>query len=125
MEITWSGTDALSNKLKRISREFPRERDRFLAQEAELLKARAKKLTPADTGRLRAAWSSSAPSGGSVEVFNDVSYASHVEWGHRVKIHGKFTGKVVPGVFMLRDALEESRAQFVTDANAILARLFK
>lgn len=49
---------------------------------------------------------------------------AYVEWGHRVKIHGKFTGRVVEGAHMLRDAIDESKDNFQADAGKILARLF-
>lgn len=92
---------------------------------AEKVKARVKKLTPADTGLLRRTWGSSAPAGGSVEVFNNTEYAAHVEYGHRVVVHGNDTGKVVEGVFMLKDAMEDSQEQFYKDAREILKRLIK
>lgn len=45
--------------------------------------------------------------------------------GHRVKIRGKYTGKVVPGSYMLRDGVEESAGEFQADAKQIIARLMK
>ncbi|MBQ7705879.1 MAG: HK97 gp10 family phage protein [Selenomonadaceae bacterium] len=119
--IEWQGTKELNNALKRIVREFPRARDLFLRQEAELLTARVKPKTPADSGRLRGAWARSEPSGGSIEVYNNTEYAPYVEFGHRTR-NGK---SVVPGQFFLRDAVDESRAQFQADASRILARLFR
>ena len=87
--------------------------------------ARVKPKTPADTGRLRGAWARSAPAGGSIEVYNPVEYASYVEYPHRIVAWGHDTGRVKEGVYMLRDAVEESRGQFVADASRILARLFR
>ena len=72
------GTKELNAALKRIVREFPRERDMFLRQEAELLTARVKPKTPADTGKLRGAWDRSEPAGGSIEVYNNTEYAGYV-----------------------------------------------
>ena len=123
--ITWEGTAALNAALKRIVNEYPKERDKFLAQEAELLMARVKPKTPADTGRLRGAWARTSPAGGSIEVYNNTEYAPFVEYGHRIVAFGHDTGRVKEGVFMLRDAVEESRGQFVADASRILARLFR
>ena len=76
--IEWQGTKELSDALKRIVREFPRERDMFLRQEAELLTARVKPKTPAYTERLRGAWARSEPSGGAIEVYNNTEYAGYV-----------------------------------------------
>lgn len=76
--VTWEGTAELNAKLKRMVREFPRERDLFLRQEALALRDRAVRKTPVSTGRLRGAWSVGEPSGGSIEVFNDVEYSSYV-----------------------------------------------
>ena len=76
--VIWEGTKELNAALKRVVREYPRERDFFLKQEAELLLARVKPKTPADTGRLRAAWNRTAPAGGAVEVYNTVDYAGYV-----------------------------------------------
>ena len=123
--IVWEGTRELNSALKRIVNEYPRERDKFLAQEAELLLARVKPKTPADTGRLRGAWARSAPAGGSIEVYNNVEYAPYVEYGHRIVAFGHDTGRVKEGTYMLRDAVSESQAQFVADASRILARLFR
>ena len=123
--ITWTGTRELNAALKRIVREYPRERDLFLRQEAENVKARVKPKTPANTGLLRKKWEVSEPAGGSIEVYNNVEYAPYVEYGHRIFKFGKDTGRVKEGTYMLRDALDESREQFVADANQILARLFR
>lgn len=122
--IKWTGTKELNAALKRINRQFPRERDLFLMQEAELLSGRAKIKTPADTGRLRAGWSRSEPAGGTIEVGNNVEYAPFVEFGHRIVAYGHDTGRVKEGEFMLRDAVDESREHFQVDAQRILARLF-
>lgn len=123
--VGWEGTAALDSKLRMIARNFPKERDIFLRQEAENVKARVKPKTPANTGHLRGKWEVSEPAGGAIEVFNNVEYAGYVEYGHRIVAFGKDTGRVQPGVYMLRDALDESREQFVADASLILARLFR
>lgn len=124
IEIDFTGAKELNAALKRIATDYPKERDKFLKIEAEQIKGRAKLHSPVDTGRLRNAWKRTQPSGGSVEIFNNVEYAIFVEMGHRVKIHGKFTGGVVEGAHMLRDAIDESKDNFQADAKKILARLF-
>lgn len=124
IEITFTGSKELNEKLAKIARELPRECERFLRQETKKVKGRVKNLTPARTGRLRNAWVSRMHGSYESEIFNNTYYSIYVEYGHRVKIHGKFTGTVVPGRYMLRDGIEDSRAGFVADANQILARLF-
>lgn len=122
--IKFEGVKELNAALKKIATDYPKERDKFLKIEAEQIKGRAKFHSPVDTGRLRNSWKSTQPSGGSVEIGTAVEYAMFVEWGHRVKIHGKFTGKVVEGSHMLRDAIDESKDNFQADAEKILQRLF-
>ena len=122
--IQFEGVKELNAALKKIATDYPKERDKFLKIEAEQVKGRAKLHSPVDTGRLRNAWGRTEPAGGSVEIFNNTEYAMYVEMGHRVKIHGKFTGRVVEGAHMLRDAIDESKDNFQADAGKILARLF-
>lgn len=125
MKVEWKGTEKLNAKLKQIVQNYPREKNKFLKQTAEKLLTRTKKLTPADTGKLRGSWQRSEPEGNSIDVYNNTEYAPYVEFGHRIVAFGKDTGKVKEGVFMLRDAVDESSDNFVKDANEILARLFK
>lgn len=114
----------LEAKLKELSEKFPNKRDKFLAQEGEMLIGRAKKNTPVDTGNLRNAWKRTKATGGKVTVYNNTEYAAHVEYGHRVKVHGKFTGKVVKGRKMLHKAFSETKNNFRDDAQDILEGLF-
>lgn len=123
MRIEFKGTDKLNAALKKIAANCPKEIARFMASEAEKVKGRVKAKTPVDTGRLRNSWTSTV-SGNTAEIFTPVEYAPYVEFGHRVKIHGRFTGNVVQGRFMLRDGIQESADNFVADAEKILARIF-
>ena len=125
IEIKFTGTEELARALARVAKNFPRERNLFLQQEAKLLKGRAKLKTPVDTGRLRNSWDSTEPEGDSITVFNNTEYAIFVELPHRIVAWGHDTGRIQPGNFMLRDAIDESAAQFQADAVKILARLFK
>lgn len=68
----------MTKKLREAAQKFPVERDKFLAQMAEKVLARVKKLTPEDTGNLNEHWGRSVPAGGSVEVYNNTEYASFV-----------------------------------------------
>ena len=124
MGIEFQGFDELEKKLAEAEKKLPGARDAFLLQEGELLRGKAAELSPVDTGRLRAGWKRSAVHGGRVEVYDNVSYAIHQEYGHRVKVHGKYTGRFVPGRHMLRNALNEKRERFQEDARDILEGMF-
>jgi HK97 gp10 family phage protein len=124
MGITINGIAELQRKLNEISTKAPAKTGIILAQEAELLKGRAAKNTPVDTGYLRNNWKTQITSPTTAEVYNNADYAIFVEYGHRVKIHGKYTGKVVPGKKMLHTALDETEENFFDDASEILRGLF-
>ena len=124
MNIRIDGLEELAAALERASARVPNAKQQFLAKEAGILRGRAMRYTPVDTGLLRSSWKQTPVSGNSVTVYNNVSYASHVEYGHRVKIHGKFTGKFVRGRYMLRRATDETRANFAQDAGAIMSSIF-
>ena len=145
MGIKISGLDEFERKMADIARRFPEARDKFLKQEAELIKGRAKMNTPVDTGRLRNAWNRTQPVGGSIEIYNNSEYAAHVEYGHRQKKHwvpGYWSGnhftydpsaktgmmvkdKFVEGAKMLHEAMAETNLSIRADAKAILGGLFK
>lgn len=124
MRIEFDGAKELNQKLKSVARKYPRERDIFLRGEAELLLGRVKPLTPVDTGRLRYAWQRTEPIGGSVDVYNNTEYAMFVEFPHRQFVYGRDTGRVTPGVFMLREAVDACADNFQADATRLLARIF-
>lgn len=124
MRIEFKGADKLAKKLREVATKYPNERDRFLANMGENLLSRVKPLTPARTGRLRGAWHRTEPSGGTVEVGNPVEYSLFIERGHRIMPYGRDTGRFQPGVWMLRDSLDDLAANFQADATAILQRLF-
>lgn len=67
---------------------------------------RASNSTPVDTGNLRRNWNARGPifngSAISLQLYNNVEYASHVEYGHRTRGGGGW----VEGRFMLRDSIE-------------------
>lgn len=125
IELKFEGLDRLNRALSKAAAQLPKERIRFLQQEAELVKGRTKLKTPVDTGYLRNQWSSTAPAGEEVEIYNNTEYAAHVEYGHRIVAFGRDTGRVKQGEHMLRDAIDESADNFQRDARQILARIFK
>ena len=89
------GLGELVNVLEKAAAKVPNAKRQFLAKEAGLVRSRAMKHTPVDTGLLRGSWKQTPANDNSVTIYNNVHYGIFVEKGHRVKIHGKFTGKVV------------------------------
>lgn len=123
MGVIFEGFDELVKKIDEAEKKLPGVRDKFLMQEGELVRGKAAELSPVDTGTLRMGWKTKSGSG-KVDVYNNTEYAAHQEYGHRVKVHGRFTGKVVPGRHMLRDAVDEKAKSFPEDAQEILEGLF-
>ena len=124
MNMRIEGVDELVNALENAATRIPDVKKKFLAREAGLIRGRTMKKTPVDTGLLRNSWKQTPATNDSVTNYDNVYYAPFVEFGHRVKIHGKFTGEVVKGKHMLRDALEESKSSIARDGNAILSAIF-
>ena len=119
------GLEDLIKALDQASARVPNAKRRYLRIHGELLNGRVQKNTPVDTTLLRESWHVKPLNDDTVIIYNNTHYASHVEFGHRVKIHGKFTGKVVRGAKMLRRGLIESRRTFATDSKAIMNMIFK
>ena len=130
MGFEFSGLDELIQRLDEASKKVPDARDKFLAQEAELVRGDAVSLSPVDTGNRREAWKRSTPDNGRVEVYNNTEYAAHVEYGHRQKV-GQYVPAIgkrlkkpfVPGKHMLRDAVQQRQDSFAEDAEEILKGL--
>lgn len=130
MGFEFSGLDELIQRLDEAAKKVPDARDKFLAQEAELVRGDAVSLSPVDTGNLREAWKRSAPDNGRVEVYNNTEYAAHVEYGHRQKV-GQYVPAIgkrlkkpfVEGKHMLRDAVQQRQDSFAEDAEDILKGL--
>ena len=98
------GLNEFVKLLEKAATKVPNAKRQFLAKEAS--------------------WKQTPVTDNSVTIYDNVHYAPFVEKGHRVKIHGKFTGKFVPGRHMLRKAVEESKASFQQDGKAILKSIF-
>ena len=130
MHFEFSGLDELIQRLDEASKKVPDARDKFLAQEAELVRGDAVSLSPVDTGNLREAWKRSTPDNGRVDVYNNTEYAAHVEYGHRQKV-GQYVPAIgkrlkkpfVEGKHMLRDAVQQRQDIFAEDAEDILKGL--
>lgn len=130
MGFEFSGLDELIQRLDEAAKKVPDARDKFLAQEAELVRGDAVSLSPVDTGNLREAWKCSTPDNGRVEVYNNTEYAAHVEYGHRQQV-GRYVPAIgkrlkkpfVEGKHMLRDAVQQRQDSFAEDAEDILKGL--
>ena len=112
-EIT--GFDQLDAKLQSILDQSQDKRNKFVAQQAELLNGRVKDNTPVDTGTLRNGWHRSRAVKGAATVYNNTHYAGHVEFGHRIRKRGggwakdrKGRTRFVPGAKMLHEGLAET-----------------
>lgn len=124
IELKFEGLDKLNAQLRKAASKVPGAKQKFLAQEAEFLLARTKALTPVDSGRLRAAWQRSEPSGDQVEVGNNTEYAAYVEFPCRQFVWGRDTGRIRPGAFMLRDGIDDTARRFPQDAQIIMRNIF-
>ena len=124
IEVKFKGDAELAKMLERVAKDFPKQRELFLKQEAENLKTRVKLKTPVRTTNLRESWESGEVEGDSIEVGNPVEYSLYVEFPHRQFVYGRDTGRITEGNYMLRDAVEETEENFNVDARAILRRLF-
>ena len=104
--------EKLAKKLEKLHTDTPQTVGMILKQVAEQTIKEVKEETPADTGQLRMGWH--RENGGSFKqiIYNNVEYVNHVEYGHRVVYFGKETGKVVPGVFMLKKTIENLEPVF-------------
>lgn len=130
MGLEFSGLDELIQRLDEAEKKLPGAKDRFLSQEAELVRGDAADLTPVDTGNLREVWKRSTPENGRVDVYNNTEYAAHVEYGHRQKV-GQYVPAIskrlkkpfVEGRHMLRDAVQQRQDSFAEDAEDILKGL--
>lgn len=127
-EIT--GFDQLDAKLQSILDQSLAKRNKFVAQQAELLNGRVKDNTPVDTGTLRNGWHRSLAAKGAATVYNNTHYAGHVEFGHRIRKRGggwakdrKGRTRFVPGAKMLHEGLAETERQFKADAATIMEDL--
>ena len=121
LEIT--GLEALERKLRGAN--AAAKKKQFLQQEAEFLITGTKALTPVDTGYLRNGWRLGSISSEEATVANNTEYAAHVEYGHRVKAHGKYTGRVVKGRYMFRDAMEAFRPDFAKDIERLIGEMLR
>lgn len=118
MGIKFSGLELFNEKLGAIKNDGPETIDKFIAQEAEVVIGRVKENTPTDTGRLKNGWHRTVASGGQCQIYNNVDYAAHVEYGHRTR-----NGGFVKGRKMLHRGMLQSGKAFEADCAAIFKNL--
>ena len=122
MGIQFGGFDEFGEHLERIAKAGTVKRNQFVAQEAETILGKAKDNTPVDTSHLRDdGWKRTRASQGSITIYNNVEYAAHVEYGHRVRNH---RGRFVPGKKMLHRAMQQTSKTFRDDAKQIMENIF-
>ena len=120
MRFHIDGLEELVKALEKAQAKVPNAKRQFLAKEAGVLRGRTMKKTPVDTGLLRGSWKQTPATNISVTVYDNVFYAPFVEHGHRTRGGKGF----VPGRHMLKNAIEETKANFVQDGQAILRSIF-
>lgn len=131
MGVTIDGFNDFGEHLDRIAKEGAAQRDKFVAQEAEVIMGHAKDNTQTDTGTLKNGWHRTRAVQGVVTVYNNTEYAAHVEYGHRqtpgryVPAIGKRLKKsFVPGKKMLHTAMLQASKTFREDAGQIMENIF-
>lgn len=115
--------------LETLKNDFPRETEQFLTMAANDVIKETKKSTlhPVDTGTLRNAWFKvGRKERGTFQqiIYNNTSYAAHVEWGHRIKRNGKTRG-FVRGRYMLHFGIARVRMRFYRELDNLYRRLLK
>ncbi len=109
-EYSFDGLDELEKQLSEmIEDEYPQEFKKMVVQLAYELQGKVKELTPVSEhgGRLRDGWEvGNIEKRGDeyyIEVYNNVEYAEHIEYGHRTRGGKSF----VKGTHMMDIALSE------------------
>ena len=112
IQLKFQGLEKLNAKLRKAAAKCPQEKMRLLSMEGEILIARSKMGTPVDTGLLRASWQ------------KEIEYANYVEYPCRQFVFGRWNGKIRPGVYMLRNAVDECEQNFNSDLQMMMSRIF-
>lgn len=109
------GMDKLLRRLDEIEGKMPSMKKVFMEEQGQKLKDNAKLLTPVDTGALRNEFRYKVTSNDSVAVYNNTSYANHVEWGTRHK----------QGAHMLKRALNTTNEDMHNDLKRFLGKVIE
>lgn len=123
-ELKIKGIDETIEKMNSLDKEYPNFIQGIFHNIGLQALSKVRKLTPVDTGNLRAKWHANEPKISdeeiTIEIKNNAEYAAPVEYGHRTR-----GGGFVQGRFMLRRAFDEiERSANLVLENAI-ARFVK
>lgn len=116
MGVQFGGFDAFDERLAKIEEQGARKMNQFVAQEGEVIRGKAQDNTPVDTGWLKIHWKRSRAVQGKAEIYNNVEYAAHVEYGHRTRGGKGF----VKGSKMLHRGMLQAEKTFRDDADTII-----
>ena len=119
MEI--QGLDEFTKTLENASNNFEKEVSKKLDIIASKLIAKVKLKTPVDSGLLRRSWQPKKINNLERLVFNNVKYASHVNYGHRTRGGKSF----VDGVYMLEKSVKEIESELDKEFSIMIDNLFK
>ena len=103
--INYKELSAYVSSITLMKNDFNKFLREFLLEIADRIIARVKPRTPVDTGTLRRSWELGDIQGSgkniSVEILNEMEYATDIEYGHRIVVHGSEVGWY-EGRFMLK-----------------------
>lgn len=114
--------DIFEKKLQEIKTTAPNKLSAFMKLQGEDLKRNIKEFTPKDTGTLRNGWHRRTIGKLTQIIYNDVEYALHVNYGHRV---GKNNFKVKRGAYMLQKGLIKRKKIMYIDLQKAFREVFK
>ena len=119
----------LEKALEEMERRTPGTIDKFVDKAGEQLLGIVKPATRVNKkkngGTLRRGWDRTDTVNGRTEVYNNVEYVNHIEWGHRI-VGGPDRKKVVgfwKGDHMLRDSVNVLARNFPDVAEAAMEEL--
>ena len=119
MEI--QGLNEFTKTLENASNNFEKEASKKLDTIASKLIAKVKLKTPVDSGLLRRSWQPKKINNLERLVFNNIKYASHVNYGHRTRGGKSF----VDGVYMLEKSVKEIEQELDKEFSIMIDNLFK
>jgi phage gpG-like protein len=119
MEV--QGLNEFTKTLNNASNNFEKEASKKLDVITNKLIAKVKLKTPVDSGLLRRSWQPKKINNLERLVFNNVKYASHVNYGHRTRGGKSF----IDGVYMLEKSVKEIESELDKEFSIMIDNLFK
>ena len=112
--INYKELSAYVSSITLMKNDFNKFLREFLLEMADKIIARVKPRTPVHIGKLKRSWKLGKVQGEgrniSVEILNGMEYATDIEYGHRIVVHGSEVGWY-EGRFMLKISIDEVRKQ--------------